>query len=433
MTTPANNPAKVSQPKLKASIDSRSLPIELFGSGRSRHQRKLVYNYLATWANPDGTSAYPSLNRIAKENGFTRRGVIFIIQWLSEHCLLKIAKERSSRNTNDYTVLFSEEDQERCRPAIKKDAKEQKLSGRRDKAHRGRVLGGKRAAEKRWGNGSDSQQSPPNLVSGDSQQSPTPSDCNNHQSGDSRAKMVINELPNGDSQRLHDRPSLPSLDRPSPSTTSKTVGADGACSSDQNETLGQENTENELVREAFLQQQAKLLHEAHLSRTILDHTNQSWATAQKTGIEIYLCALRLWLRHDSAEDLIISRTQNELTGKWTTKKRTWPLKTFLDSTSLPAYVSKARPFHELGATGDLLDFLTKTDPQELPEQFTQDHLDKVRLAIAEHGIGYCEAALDNSLSGDDFFNDPVGVTRQQRQAWADKYGPPDLKTNGAAT
>lgn len=212
MTTPPGNSSK--PPKLKASIDSRSLPIELFGSGRSRHQRKLVFNYLATWANPDGSSSYPSLTRIAGDNGLTRHGVIGIIEWLREHRLVSVSDERSPNNTNNYTVLFSEADQERCREAINRDANEQMLSGKREKAHQGRVRGGKKASDQRWN--SDSQQSPPRRRNSDSQQSPPLSDCNDHPPGDSRATMVIDELPNGDSQHLHDRP-LPSINRHTPS------------------------------------------------------------------------------------------------------------------------------------------------------------------------------------------------------------------------
>jgi hypothetical protein len=80
---------------LRAVIDSRSLPIVLFGSSSSRHLRKLVYNYIATWTNPDGTGAYPGRKKIAHDCGLTVRGLANILKWLKDHHLLRIADERS--------------------------------------------------------------------------------------------------------------------------------------------------------------------------------------------------------------------------------------------------------------------------------------------------------------------------------------------------
>jgi hypothetical protein len=211
MTTPASKPYI-----LKATIDSRGLSIELFGSGRSRHQRKLVYNYVASFANPDGTSACPSLTRIARENGLTRRGLIRIIQWLIKHHLLIVADERSKFGTNNYTVLFSAEDQEKCRRELQRDADERKLSGKSARAHEGRVRGGKKAAAQRKA-ASDSQQSPPGALPSDSQQSPLASDSTSHYPSDSRASLVTDELAASDSQQSHDRPALPSVNPPVPS------------------------------------------------------------------------------------------------------------------------------------------------------------------------------------------------------------------------
>jgi hypothetical protein len=211
MTTPASKPYI-----LKATIDSRGLSIELFGSGRSRHQRKLVYNYVASFANPDGTSACPSLTRIARENGLTRRGLIRIIQWLIKHHLLIVADERSKFGTNNYTVLFSAEDQEKCRRELQRDADEKKLSGKSARAHEGRVRGGKKAAAQRKA-ASDSQQSPPGALPSDSQQSPPASDSTSHYPSDSRASLVTDELAASDSQQSHDRPALPSVNPPVPS------------------------------------------------------------------------------------------------------------------------------------------------------------------------------------------------------------------------
>lgn len=210
MTKPASKPYV-----LRASIDSRSLPIELFGSGPSRHQRKLVFNYICTYANPDGSSACPSLTTIARDNGLSRRGVIGIIEWLEEHHLLAKSDERSRFNTNNYTALFSPEDQERCREALLKDAKEQEVSGRAKRTRESRVLGGKRAAAKR--KGSERQHSLAESTNGEREHSLSASEYSIHQGSECGAQMVNAEHVNGEYLRSHDRPYLPSVESPLPS------------------------------------------------------------------------------------------------------------------------------------------------------------------------------------------------------------------------
>jgi len=220
-------------PVLRAAIDSRSLPIELFGSSRSRHQRKLVYNYLATYANPDGTSAYPSLTTIAKHCGLSRRGLIRIVQWLEGHFLLEKQGDRSPKNTNNYTILFSSESQARCRAAILRDEEEQRLSGRADKTRRGRSRGGKNAAAKRRANG-ECTESLPASSDGDCSSHYALVTHHSHPASDSRAQMATQEHVAGDCAESHDRPSLPSLESPIPSNQpSQLEGwADGALASE---------------------------------------------------------------------------------------------------------------------------------------------------------------------------------------------------------
>lgn len=202
MTSTTNKPYV-----LKATIATRSLPIDLFGAGTSRHQRKLVLNYIATYANPDGTSACPSLQTIADDNGLSRSGAIGIIQWLVDHHLLAKSEQRSKFNTNDYTLLISSEDQEKCRESLHQDAEEQKLLGKAAKKREGRARGGRNAAAKRKAacellkenlNGSPIEQLPAGSPKSD-------------QGGCSGAQMVAQEHVDGRSMQRHDRPSLPSV------------------------------------------------------------------------------------------------------------------------------------------------------------------------------------------------------------------------------
>jgi hypothetical protein len=143
---PRNQPNKPS--KLKAVFESRSVPIDLFGSGSSRYRRKFVYLYLASYANPDGTGAFPSRRTIARDTGFSIRGLANILKWLKEHRLIESSPERSSYNTCVYTVLFSQEDQAKCRAILASEEKERNLRGKTAETK----LARKTAALARWGN-----------------------------------------------------------------------------------------------------------------------------------------------------------------------------------------------------------------------------------------------------------------------------------------
>jgi Helix-turn-helix domain len=134
--------------KLKAVFECRSVPIDLFGSGPSRNQRKFVYFYLAAFANPDGTGAFPSRRTIARDTGLSIRGLANILKWLKEHRLIESSPERSNYNTCVYSVLFSEEDQARCRAILASEEKEHDLRGKASKTK----LARKSAALARWRN-----------------------------------------------------------------------------------------------------------------------------------------------------------------------------------------------------------------------------------------------------------------------------------------
>ncbi len=133
------------EPKLRAVFDGRCLPIELFGSGpNAPHKRKLIWNYIATYANPDGTSAFPGRNTIAAHNGVTPSTVTKITKWLEQHHLLKVEYKASRHNTNCYSVLFSEEAQDACRAQLAETQGE--LRDKAEQNHRARST----AAKSRW-------------------------------------------------------------------------------------------------------------------------------------------------------------------------------------------------------------------------------------------------------------------------------------------
>src|SRR5437588_2469679 len=106
--------------KLRAVLDGRHLAPELFGSGASHIARKLVWLYIASFADPNGTGAYPGRETIAADTGLTKRTITNITEWLEQHHLLAIARKASPAGTNLYTLLFDEDAQEACRAALAK-------------------------------------------------------------------------------------------------------------------------------------------------------------------------------------------------------------------------------------------------------------------------------------------------------------------------
>jgi Helix-turn-helix domain len=106
---------------IKAVLDARHVPFDLFGQGHAAHVRKLIYLYLATYADPDGTEAYPALTTIAKDCGLTVRGLSNILVWLSEHGLIAVEYKASHLGTNRYSVLLSEEALEAARLKLEND------------------------------------------------------------------------------------------------------------------------------------------------------------------------------------------------------------------------------------------------------------------------------------------------------------------------
>src|SRR6202035_3331764 len=83
--------------------------------------RKLVFMYLATWADPDGTDAYPALKTIATDCGLTVRGLSNILDWLSEHGLIAIEYKASHLGTNRYAVLLTDEALRSARLKVEND------------------------------------------------------------------------------------------------------------------------------------------------------------------------------------------------------------------------------------------------------------------------------------------------------------------------
>jgi hypothetical protein len=103
-----------SEVKIKAVLDARDVPIDLFGSGKGRMTRKFVFMMIATWADPDGTNSYPSVKTIAGNCGMTERGARKIILWLETNGLLIVEYKSGPHGTNKYTVNVTDGSQSRA-------------------------------------------------------------------------------------------------------------------------------------------------------------------------------------------------------------------------------------------------------------------------------------------------------------------------------
>jgi len=90
---------------LRAAIDARNLDCKIFGEGPGAITRKLVFLTIATYANPDGTGAYPSEGTLAKECGIKSRQIRNVITWLENEKLLRVGYKEGPKGTNSFTVF----------------------------------------------------------------------------------------------------------------------------------------------------------------------------------------------------------------------------------------------------------------------------------------------------------------------------------------
>lgn len=90
---------------LRAAIDARNLDCKLFGKGQAARTRKLVFLTIATYANSDGTRAYPSEETLAKECGIKPRQIRNVITWLENEGWIEVGYKKGPRGTNVFTVF----------------------------------------------------------------------------------------------------------------------------------------------------------------------------------------------------------------------------------------------------------------------------------------------------------------------------------------
>jgi predicted transcriptional regulator len=88
-------------------MDTRNLSIKTFGGKTSAARiRKFVFMTLASYANPDGSNAYPSITTIAVNCGLSDRQMQRIITWLEKHGLLHVEYKKGPKGQNRYRLLF---------------------------------------------------------------------------------------------------------------------------------------------------------------------------------------------------------------------------------------------------------------------------------------------------------------------------------------
>jgi hypothetical protein len=352
--SPSSVPTK--SPKLKAVLDCRHVPIELFGSGQSRFVRKLVYLYIATYADPDGTEAFPGREKIARDCGLTVRGLDNVLRWLAHHRLIRVESKASRLGTNRYTVLFSEEDQATCRASLESDDEQQRL---RDKAEQ-TSLARSCAAKSRWAKRRK-------CVEGDqercilAEQSETENtafsqDAESFASdveGDPEHAACVpgTECIQPGTQRSSDRPiHRPWFNRPeleSKAKPSTTAPPSSRPESDQADIAVADVvvTQQDSVKIAgdpvpvafdpkrFIAEVSKLLSRYEMSTsTNQAHRDQAFALAQKYNTEVFLAALENWL---DAE-------------RYNYRSRTWVLEAFINSGVAQIYLDQCKDALDLG-------------------------------------------------------------------------------------
>jgi hypothetical protein len=102
--------------------------------------------YLATWADPDGTDAFPGLKLTATDCGLTVRGLSNVLDWLAQHALIAVEYKASHLGTNRYAVLLTDEALKIAHEKIENDAAEVTIRAKAERARQARS----KAAKSRW-------------------------------------------------------------------------------------------------------------------------------------------------------------------------------------------------------------------------------------------------------------------------------------------
>lgn len=357
--SPSSVPTK--SPKLKAVLDCRHVPIELFGSGQSRFVRKLVYLYIATYADRDGTEAFPGREKIARDCGLTVRGLANVLKWLADHQLIRVESKASRLGTNRYTVLFSEENQARCLAAIENDKEQQRLRGKAEQTS----LARSRAAKSRWakrdlgGNGDGEYYIPPESPNNENtayldDEEPIASNSEHF------ALTPGTECIEPGTYGSHDRPLDRPLDRPRTPSTTPSPTSSGLCASESpvdvvaDARLNPLNSSGQgegavLNPDCFMAEVTKVLRRYDMStRTTKAHRDRAIALAGVHSPELFIAALDCWLANEGSEVGEISKGPDPVTGRPRGEERTWVLEYFISSGEALAYIERTNAAFALG-------------------------------------------------------------------------------------
>jgi hypothetical protein len=428
MTAPTKRSTKPST--AKAMFDVAAIPSSFYGAGRARHIRKLVHMMLANHANPDGTSIFPSLDTLAEEcGGLSTYALRQHLDWLEHKAqlIVTLPGKHPVFSTNQYELRMPPPD------AIEQGKQQ----------HQGRVAAKRRSTRERTARWRQKLKSERESVTQESSVTSRPV-TQLPAIGDATLEGSVTQLPDvGDAtSRIGDIENrafsastvlIPSENnRPitvintnpisSSANLAKPVAGDGgtlpsSMSSDQGEPV---SGCTDAEREAFLIAQVEILHENgcdNATKATKAHLEQAWAAAQKYGVDTYLGTLRLWLDEFLDEETRLSETADPITGKVRITRKSWPLKTFLDSPSFHLCVRRVRPIVEkYGVSGNTLDFLVHIP--ELPD-LTPEQIGSLDVAV-NHDAYFARSAYEDMNDDSSFFDDPLGAMERYDAELAEK-------------
>jgi hypothetical protein len=407
----------------------------LFECGQSRFVRKLVYNYIATWADPDGSEAYPSRETIARDCGLTVRGLSNVVLWLENHCLLKVEYKASRLATNRYTVLFSEGNQAECRAAVGRDEEQERLRNKAEQTSLARSA----AAKSRWAKKkTERAEGPernvlteqPNVSNAvflqDAERIASDSERVACEPG-TRCISTGTECIAPGTQSSHNRPAdRPGVNRPevnrqsTPSTAPSPTSSD-VCASENpvdvvaDARLNPINSSGQgegaaLSPDCFMAEVTKVLWRRRLStRTTQSHRDRAIALARVHSPKLFIAALDRWVINEYMEVAEIDRGLDLRTSRPRVEERTWVLDYFMSSGSAGAYIERTKTAFALGVRQnseciEVVCRVLENEHQLTPEQ-AQSLADLVK---GEDELGYLPVcrAVEYADTVEDFLNNP---------------------------
>jgi Helix-turn-helix domain len=415
-------------------FDVAAIPSTFYGTGRARHIRKLVHLILASHADPDGTSIFPSLDRLAEEcGGLSVYHLQIHLRWLEEAGLIaKLTDKHPVFGTNQYELRMPSPDAIETGKQLHEARVSAKRLGTRERTARWR----RRLKAKREPVTHESSVTP-DSVTPESSVTPDPvtqlseiGDAPLDGSVTHLSESVTHLYAIGDAEAPSEPLRLPpyrppEYNRPCTAINTNSPNPDGDGAGAENHshvriegtpvsaTHPRPHSEQVapavLDRDIFISELTEVLN-GH-GQTNAAHRNRALQMAQQYGKDVFLGALEHWLREEG-EFHDIPAGRDPITDEVRTRPRTWMLQHFLENYAI-RYIKIVQPHAHL-ARGPALSFIIELAEDEPEFTITREQAQKITEILRKwpESLVWEVVGFDSAKGLDDFLNRADGLLEE---------------------